>query len=64
MGEGFYTNTSAFPAVPIGRGGIRFTNTLYHSLDQIDALLDSLSRHAPGLVDTSAAGDSIAIAGD
>jgi 7-keto-8-aminopelargonate synthetase-like enzyme len=65
MDDGFYANPSAFPAVPMGKGGVRFTNTLYHDLDQIDALLDSLARHAPGLVgegigvrvDLAAAGD-------
>ncbi len=50
MADGFYANPSAFPAVPMGHGGVRFTNTLYHSIDQIDALLDSLARHAPELM--------------
>ena len=64
MDDGFYANTSAFPAVPIGKGGVRFTNTLYHSIDQIDALLDSLARHAPGLVSTDEVDLRQPIAGD
>jgi 7-keto-8-aminopelargonate synthetase-like enzyme len=51
MAEGFYVNPSAFPAVPMGRGGIRFTNTLYHSTDQIGSLIDAISRHLPQVVD-------------
>ncbi len=49
MEDGYYANPSAFPAVPLGKGGVRFTNTLYHSLDQIDDLLDSVARHVPTL---------------
>jgi 7-keto-8-aminopelargonate synthetase-like enzyme len=47
MAEGFYVNPSAFPAVPMGRGGLRFTNTLYHSNEQIAALIDAIARHLP-----------------
>lgn len=64
MDDGYYANTSAFPAVPMGRGGVRFTNTLYHTTEQIDGLLDSLSRHAPGLVDVADRGVNLALAGD
>ena len=50
MDDGYYANPSAFPAVPLGKGGVRFTNTLYHSLEQIDGLLESVARHVPSLV--------------
>jgi 7-keto-8-aminopelargonate synthetase-like enzyme len=53
MADGFYVNPSAFPAVPLGEGGVRFTNTLYHTEDQIVGLLDSLARHVPELAEPS-----------
>lgn len=45
--DGIYVNASAFPAVPPGRGGIRFTTTLHQRLGDIEHLLASLSRHLP-----------------
>lgn len=48
--DGFYVNPSAFPAVPVRFSGVRFTNTLYHSDEQIIGLIESLARHAPSLV--------------
>lgn len=51
MSEGFYVNPSAFPAVPRGYGGIRFTHTLYQSDDQIESLVEALARHVPQVVD-------------
>jgi 7-keto-8-aminopelargonate synthetase-like enzyme len=62
--DGFYVNPSAFPAVPLGSGGVRFTNTLYHSRDQVDGLLDSLARHTPDLIGASDEAKQLAIAGD
>lgn len=50
LDEGFYVNPSAFPAVPVGMSGIRFTQTLHNDDDHIDALLDALGRHVPELV--------------
>jgi len=49
--EGYYLNPSTFPMVPIGFAGVRFTETLYHSDEHIDGLLDALGRHVPDLVD-------------
>ena len=48
--DGFYVNPSAFPAVPVRYSGVRFTNTLYHSDEQITGLIESLARHVPELV--------------
>ena len=43
--DGFYVNYSVFPAMPVGEGGIRFTNTLYNSDDDIEALMIALSKN-------------------
>jgi 7-keto-8-aminopelargonate synthetase-like enzyme len=51
MKDGFYVNPAAFPAVPRGYGGIRFTHTLYQSDDQIGSLIESMARHVPELLD-------------
>ncbi len=40
--RGFYTNPAAFPVVPRGHGGIRFTVTRYNGLDQIERMLLAL----------------------
>ncbi len=48
--DGFYVNPSAFPAVPVRYSGVRFTNTLYHTDEQITGLIESLARHVPDLV--------------
>ena len=40
--RGFYTNPAAFPVVPRGHGGIRFTVTRYNSIDQIEQMLLAL----------------------
>lgn len=37
--DGYFLNAAVFPAVPRGRGGLRFTVTRYLSLDQIDEML-------------------------
>jgi 7-keto-8-aminopelargonate synthetase-like enzyme len=47
VGEGFWVNISAFPAVPLGKGGIRFTNTLYHTDAQIAELVAAIAHHVP-----------------
>ncbi len=36
---GFFLNASAFPVVPLGHAGLRFTITLYNSIAQIDDML-------------------------
>jgi len=40
--DGFYLNGSAFPVVPHGHAGLRFTITLYNSARQIEDMLTSL----------------------
>ena len=44
-------NPSTFPMVPVGYAGVRFTQTLYHSDEHIEGLLDALGRHVPDLAD-------------
>ncbi len=44
MADGFYVNPAAFPAVPLGHAGLRFANTLYHTEDQLTALLEAIAR--------------------
>ena len=51
MNDGFYVNPSAFPAVPRGYGGIRFTHTLHQTEDQIESLIAAITRHLPEVVD-------------
>jgi len=47
MADGYYLNAAAFPAVPIGDGGIRFAQTLHNTRDQLRGLLDAIERHLP-----------------
>jgi 7-keto-8-aminopelargonate synthetase-like enzyme len=48
LDDGFYVNAAAFPAVPLRQAGIRFTQTLHHSPEQLTALADALAhRIAP-----------------
>lgn len=47
MDEGFFVNIAAFPAVQMGESGVRFTNTLYHTDDQIIALTEAIARLLP-----------------
>lgn len=42
---GFYVNPGTFPAVPLKRGGIRFTLTAAHDVSQIDKLMETMHRH-------------------
>jgi 7-keto-8-aminopelargonate synthetase-like enzyme len=52
LDDGFYVNAAAFPAVPLRQAGIRFTQTLHHSSEQLAALADALSdRIAPADID-------------
>ena len=45
MDDGFYLNFAAFPAVPVGQAGLRLTHTVYHTADQIEAMIESLTRN-------------------
>jgi 7-keto-8-aminopelargonate synthetase-like enzyme len=45
MDDGFYLNFAAFPAVPVGQAGLRLTHTVYHTVQQIEAMIDSLARN-------------------
>ncbi len=47
LDDGFYVNIGMFPAVPIKNTGLRFTITNHNSLEDIKALVDSLSYHYP-----------------
>ncbi len=49
MADGFYLNASSYPAVPLGKAGVRFTQTLHHSREQITAMLDAMAAHMPEL---------------
>lgn len=40
--SGFFLNAAGFPVVPIGHAGVRFTITLYNSLQQIEDMLSCL----------------------
>ena len=51
MKDGFYVNPAAYPAVPRGYGGVRFTHTLYQSDDQILGLIESMARHVPDILE-------------
>lgn len=45
MEDGYYTNLGAFPAVPMKNTGVRFTITRLHTFEQIEGMVDSMSRH-------------------
>jgi 7-keto-8-aminopelargonate synthetase-like enzyme len=45
MDDGFYLNFAAFPAVPVGQAGLRLTHTVYHTSQQIEAMIESLARN-------------------
>jgi 7-keto-8-aminopelargonate synthetase-like enzyme len=47
MGDGYYVNPSGYPAVPVGSAGIRFTQTLHQSEDQLRGLIHSIASHMP-----------------
>lgn len=49
MADGFYTNLAAYPLVPLGTSGIRFTNTLYHTEEHLERFVDALVHHLPDL---------------
>jgi 7-keto-8-aminopelargonate synthetase-like enzyme len=45
LADGFYLNVSAFPAVPHGEAGLRFTQTLSNPDDQIEQMIGRLALH-------------------
>lgn len=45
--EGYYTNPSTFPAVPMGRSGLRFTLTRHQRLEDIEGLVRAIAHHLP-----------------
>lgn len=45
MEDGYYTNLGAFPAVPMKNTGVRFTITRLHTFEQIEGMVESMSRH-------------------
>lgn len=45
LADGFYVNPASFPLVPVGMAGIRFTQTLLNSDDDIDEFLGRLAHH-------------------
>ncbi|MGI5860526.1 MAG: aminotransferase class I/II-fold pyridoxal phosphate-dependent enzyme [Myxococcales bacterium] len=49
--EGFYTNPAVFPAVPKGRAGIRMTLTPHQTLDDVRALVSTLQRVFPEVIE-------------
>ncbi len=47
LDDGFYVNPSGYPAVPVGSAGIRFTQTLHQSEDQLRGVIASIASHMP-----------------
>ena len=50
MTDGYYLNAAAFPAVPLGEGGIRFAQTLHNTREQLTGLMDAIGRHLPEVI--------------
>lgn len=50
LDDGYYLNVSAFPAVPHGVAGLRFTHTLSNTDAQIDGMLERLAEHFHAVV--------------
>jgi 7-keto-8-aminopelargonate synthetase-like enzyme len=44
---GFFTCIATYPSVPYNRAGLRLMPTLYHSFEDIDLLLNTLSEELP-----------------
>ncbi|HBN09076.1 MAG TPA: aminotransferase class I/II [Cyanobacteria bacterium UBA8530] len=51
MEEGFYANTGLFPAVPMKRGGVRFTLTHYQTQQDIEDFIKALAKHFPAVLE-------------
>lgn len=45
LADGYYLNVSAFPAVPVGMAGLRFTHTLRNTSEQINGMIERLAHH-------------------
>jgi 7-keto-8-aminopelargonate synthetase-like enzyme len=45
LDDGYFINVSGFPVVPVGMAGIRFTQTLANTDEQIVGMIDSLDRN-------------------
>lgn len=45
LDDGFYLNVTAFPAVPVGMSGLRFTHTLRNTTAQITTMIERLTHH-------------------
>lgn len=50
LDDGYYLNLASFPAVAPAQSGVRFTHTLYHSDDQILAMIEVLKDHLRSIV--------------
>lgn len=50
LDDGYFINVSGFPLVPVGMAGIRFTQTLANSEDQVEAMLGALKRNLTAVV--------------
>jgi 7-keto-8-aminopelargonate synthetase-like enzyme len=48
MDDGYYVNPAGYPAVPMDSSGIRFTQTLHQTEDQLRGLIASIASHMPG----------------
>ena len=47
LSEGFYLNAATFPAVPMRRGGLRFTVTTHLNEEDIDRMVQAMAFHYP-----------------
>jgi 7-keto-8-aminopelargonate synthetase-like enzyme len=47
LDDGFYANLSSYPAVPENCTGMRFTITLHHTFEDIEAFVKSIAYHFP-----------------
>jgi 7-keto-8-aminopelargonate synthetase-like enzyme len=47
MADGYYVNPAGYPVVPLGSAGIRFTQTLHQSEDQLRGLIAAIASHLP-----------------
>ncbi len=47
MNEGYYSNIAAFPAVPVKCSGLRFTNTVHQTFDDIENMVKAMAYHLP-----------------
>lgn len=43
LDAGYFVNLASFPAVPLGQSGVRFTNSIYHSDEQLVSMLETLA---------------------